>query len=134
MSQHAFLLSPTIHVNLYLNVQQTNFEYSYTCIPLHNLQSHSQCVRGETYNYTVLVWQEGMRQPCHVEGPFKVSSCEETLHVTAYGLHRSQHYTATVVAYNDNVSLKSKKIDLCKSFSDSLFLWVNHSVSHTSMH
>ena len=35
--------------------------------------------------------------------------------VVAYGLHRSQHYTATVVAYSDSVSLKSKNIDICES-------------------
>lgn len=61
-----------------------------------------------------MVWQEGNSQPCHIEGPFPVSSCEKILDVTAHGLQRSQHYTASIVAYNDDISLKSKKIDLCK--------------------
>ena len=72
-------------------------------------------MKGDTYNYTVLVRQEGARQPCHIEGPFQLSSCEGRMDVTAYGLHRSQHYTATVVAYSDRVSLKSKKVDICES-------------------
>lgn len=83
-------------------------------------QPHGHCVSGEIYNYTVLVWQEGKRQPCHIEGPFTVSSCERILEVTTYGLRRSQHYTATIVAYNENISLKSKKIDLCKYTIDLL--------------
>ena len=62
----------------------------------------------------MLVWQEGASQPSHVEGPFLVTSCEGLMDVTAYGLHRFQHYTAMVVAYNENMSLRSKKVDLCE--------------------
>ena len=78
------------------------------------VQPHSQCVRGETYNYTVLLWQDGASQPCNAEGPFLVNSCEDMLEVTVYGLHRSQHYTAVVVAYNDRISLRSKRVDVCE--------------------
>ena len=42
-------------------------------------------------------------------------SCDQRLDVTTYGLHRSQHYTAMVAAYNENISIKSKKVDLCMS-------------------
>ena len=72
-------------------------------------------MKGESYNYTVVVWKDGATQPCHIEGPFMASSCDQRLDVTTYGLHRSQHYTAMVAAYNENISIKSKKIDLCMS-------------------
>ena len=50
--------------------------------------------------------------------------------VVAHGLRRTQHYTATVVAYSDSLSLKSKNVDICESFMN------NHNIfcqsSHTS--
>ena len=101
MNSNVLLLYSIYFLNSYLHI------YMYS-------QPHGQCVRGEVYNYTVLVWQEGTRQPVHVEGPFQVSSCEGTLDVPVYGLRRAQHYTASIVVYNDNISLKSKKINLCE--------------------
>ena len=83
-------------------------------------------MKGETYNYTVLVWQDGSSQPCHTEGPFPVASCEDLLDVTVYGLRRSQHYTAAVVAYNDHLSLRSKRVDVCESLFHSCWLIVPH--------
>ena len=86
------------------------------------LQPHSQCVKGESYNYSVLLWQDGSTQPFHMEGPFLVSSCRNVLDVTVYSLHKAQHYTAAVVAYSDRISVRSKRVDVCECLVGSL--WV----------
>ena len=110
--QQVHLLSFITTFTLLVSLHQIQIFCAFSL--LSNTHPHSRCVKGESYNYSVLLWQDGSSQPFHMEGPFLVTSCKNTLDLTVHGLRKSQHYTAAVVAYNDHISLRSKRVDVCE--------------------
>lgn len=67
------------------------------------------------YNYTILVWQKGIKLP-RIVGPYATNSreCHGLLRVPVYSLKRDENYITMVVAFNHDISLKSKTTYFCK--------------------
>ena len=105
----------------------------YTCISA--VQPPDICSEDTEYNYTALIWEKGVQWP-RIAGPYYVntSDCYNVLRIPVYGLKRDQEYSTTVVAYNNNTSLKSKKVYFCKLIVITSFLhtyWYTQTHTHT---
>jgi len=88
------------------------------------------------YNYTIPIWQKGIKWP-RIVGPYATNSreCHGLLRVPVYSLKRDENYITMVVAFNHDISLKSKTTYFCKltpSVWDNDDLWPQYHIHRSS--